>query len=219
MDFNKARYNMVEQQIRPWDVLDFDILDALSEIPREVFVTEAQKHYAYSDKTLPLPNGGSMLEPKIVARMVQSLNLKAGEKALEVGTGSGYATALMAEMGAHIVTIDIDPEQQMRAKIVLDGLGYDKVTYQVGNGLTGKTGGAPFDAIYIGGGVVGIPEALKDQLKDGGRMVVIVGEAPVQRAQLIVRHGNTFVESTLFDTLIPLLVNEGNIPVPSKFNF
>ena len=218
MDFNKARYNMVEQQIRPWDVLAYNILDALSDIPREVFVTESQKSYAYSDKTLPLPNGGSMLEPKIVARLIQGLDIKPGEKVLEVGTGSGYAAALMAQMGAHIVTIDIDPEQQMRAKLALDALEFDKITYQVGDGLAAEAGGAPFDLIYIGGGVSAAPELLKEQLKDGRRMVVIVGGAPVQRAQLIVRNGNTFIERTLFDTLIPMLTNGGK-SAPSKFNF
>lgn len=218
MDFNKARFNMVEQQIRPWDVLDFDILDALGEIPREAFVSEAQKAYAYSDKTLPLPNGGNMLEPKIVARMVQGLALKPGQKVLEVGTGSGYATALIAQMGAHVVTVDLDPEQQMRAKTVLDELGYASVTCQVGDGLTMSVGGAPFDAIYVGGGVSAIPEMLKEQLKDGGRMVVVVGGAPVQRAQLITRNGNTFVETTLFDTLIPML-SGGTAGAAGKFNF
>ena len=159
-----------------------------------------------------------MLEPKIVARLIQGLDIKPGEKVLEVGTGSGYAAALMAQMGAHVVTIDIDPEQQMRAKLALDALEFDKITYQVGDGLAAEAGGAPFDLIYIGGGVSAAPELLKEQLKDGGRMVVIVGGAPVQRAQLIVRNGNTFIERTLFDTLIPMLTNGGK-SAPIKFNF
>ena len=135
MNFEKARFNMVEQQIRPWDVLDFDILDVLGEIPREDFVTEAQQPYAYSDKTLPLPNGGNMLEPKIVARMIQALKLAPLDKVLEVGTGSGYATALLGKMAAEVITVDIDAEQQARAKTVLDNLGYKNITYQVADGL------------------------------------------------------------------------------------
>ena len=127
MNFEKARFNMVEQQVRPWDVLDFDVLDALSAIPREAFVSEAQKPYAYADKTLPLPNGGSMLEPKIVARMVQGLDLLPADKVLEIGTGSGYATALLCEMAGEVTTIDIDAEQQARAQKVLGSLGYDVV--------------------------------------------------------------------------------------------
>ncbi|MDO5638388.1 MAG: protein-L-isoaspartate O-methyltransferase [Neisseria sp.] len=218
MNFEKARFNMVEQQVRPWDVLDFDVLDALSAIPREAFVAEAQKPYAYSDKTLPLPNGGSMLEPKIVARMVQGLALQPADKVLEIGTGSGYATALLAEMAGEITTIDIDGEQQARAQSVLNGLGYGKIIYQNGDGLAGQASGSPFDAIYIGGSVNSIPETLRQQLKDGGRMVVVVGDAPVQRAQLITRTGDTFTETTLFDTLIPKLSSKADAPA-AKFSF
>ena len=127
MDFAKARFNMVEQQIRPWDVLDFDLLDALEAIPREAFVGEEQKNYAYADLALTLPNGGAMLELKIVARMIQGLALKKTDKVLEIGTGSGYASAVLSKLAAEVVTVDIDPEQQARAKAVLDGLGYDNI--------------------------------------------------------------------------------------------
>lgn len=218
MNFEKARFNMVEQQIRPWDVLDFDILDALSEIPREAFVSESHKPYAYSDTVLPLPNGGSMLEPKIVARMIQGLDLKPLDKVLEVGTGSGYATAVLRKMAGEVVTIDIDAEQQARAKEVLDGLDLNNITYQIGDGLSGEAGGSPFDAIYIGGAVNNVPETLKQQLKDGGRMVVVTGDAPVQRARLIIREGNKFTEATLFDTLIPKLSSKTDTPA-DKFSF
>lgn len=218
MNFEKARFNMVEQQIRPWDVLDFDVLDALSAIPREAFVAEAQKPYAYSDKTLPLPNGGSMLEPKIVARMVQGLDLKNTDKVLEIGTGSGYATALLSEMAAEVTTIDIDAEQQVRAQNVLNSLGYGNIVYQNGDGLAGEASGSPFDAIYVGGGVNTVPDLLKQQLKNGGRMVVVVGDAPVQRAQLIIREDNAFTETTLFDTLIPKLSSKADAPA-AKFSF
>ena len=218
MDFEKARFNMVEQQIRPWDVLDFDILDALSDIPREAFVTDAQKNYAYADKTLPLPNGGSMLEPKIVARLVQGLKLKPTDKVLEVGTGSGYATALIRKLAGEVITIDTDGEQQQRAKTVLDSLQFNNITYQVGDGLTGEAGNAPFDAIYIGGALNATPEQLKQQLKEGGRLVAVIGDAPVQRAQLFIRTGDTFTESTLFDTLIPKLNSYTDNPF-NKFTF
>ena len=216
MNFEKARFNMVEQQIRPWDVLDFDILDVLGEIPREDFVTEAQQPYAYSDKTLPLPNGGNMLEPKIVARMIQALKLTPLDKVLEVGTGSGYATALLGKMAAEVITVDIDAEQQARAKTVLDNLGYKNITYQVADGLAAEIGGGLFDAIYIGGATNNIPEQLKNQLHEkGGHMVVVVGDAPVQRALLIVRDGNSFTETTLFDTLIPKLTSKTDTPATS----
>ncbi|MDO5068731.1 protein-L-isoaspartate O-methyltransferase family protein [Neisseria zoodegmatis] len=219
MNFEQARFNMVEQQIRPWDVLDFDVLDALSEVPREYFVAESQQAYAYADKTLPLPNGGSMLEPKIVARLIQGLALKADDKVLEVGTGSGYAAALLSKLSANVMTVDVDAEQQQRAKAVLDKLGFNKIIYEVGDGLAGALGGAPFDAVYIGGAVPVVPEALKNQLNNnGGRMVVVVGEAPVQRALLITRNGDAFAEQVLFDTYIPQLKTPTLSPT-AKFNF
>lgn len=216
MNFEQARFNMVEQQIRPWDVLDFDVLDALAEVPRERFVGEAQQAYAYADITLALPNGGSMLEPKIVARLIQGLALKAGERVLEVGTGSGYATALLHKLGGSVTTIDIDAAQQQRAQSVLNELGCDNVAYRAGDGLAGVAESAPFDAIYIGGAVPAVPETLKNQLKNGGRMVVVAGGAPVQRALLITRNGDGFTERTLFDTYIPYL----NAPsAAGKFQF
>lgn len=212
MDFEKARFNMVEQQIRPWDVLDFDILDALMDIPREQFVGENQQGLAYSDLALPLPNGNQMLEPKIVARLAQGLKLTKQDKVLEIGTGSGYATALLATLAGEVVSDDLDLEQQNRAKAVLDGLGYQNIYYAQNDGLADTTEGAPFDAIYVGGSVNAVPETLKKQLKDGGRMVVVVGGQPVQRALLVTRHGNDFNETVLFDTLIAKLDDHANQP-------
>lgn len=205
MDFDKARFNMVEQQIRPWDVLDFDVLNALMEIPRERFVGEAQQGLAYSDVELPLPNGHKMLEPKVVARLVQGLKLTKQDKVLEIGTGSGYATALLAHLAGEVVSDDLDTAQQNRAKAVLDELGYTNIYYAQNDGLAEHTEGAPFDAIYVGGGLSHIPETLTAQLKDGGRMVVVVGGKPVQRALLITRNGNELSETVLFDTFIATL--------------
>lgn len=212
MDFEKARFNMVEQQIHPWDVLDFDILDALMDIPREQFVGQNQQGLAYSDLALPLPNGNQMLEPKIVARLAQGLKLTKQDKVLEIGTGSGYATALLATLAGEVVSDDFDLEQQNRAKAVLDSLGYQNIYYAQNDGLAEATEGAPFDAIYVGGSVSVVPETLKKQLKDGGRMVVVVGGQPVQRALLVTRHGNDFNETVLFDTLIAKLDDHANQP-------
>ena len=124
MDFQQARFNMVEQQIRPWDVLNFDLLDALESIPREKFVQENQQGYAYADISLALPNGGRMLEPKIVARMIQGLSLTKTDRVLEVGTGSGYATAVLATLAGSVRTFDTDSSQQARAKAALQQLGW-----------------------------------------------------------------------------------------------
>lgn len=202
MDFEKARFNMVEQQIRPWDVLDFDVLDALEEIPRERFVDASLQGLAYADTELPLANGHKMLEPKVVARLVQGLKLSKDDTVLEIGTGSGYASALLAKLAGRVVSDDLDAAQQARAKAVLDGLGLDNIVYVQNNGLTEASEGAPFDAVYVGGAVDAVPDVLKAQLKDGGRMAVVVGRAPVQRALLVTRRGDAFDEAVLFDTLI-----------------
>lgn len=205
MDFNKARFNMVEQQIRPWDVLDFELLDALEMIPREEFVLPEQRGYAYADMPLKLINGGTMLEPKIVARLVQGLALQKHETVLEVGTGSGYATAVLATLAHQVDTIDIDEKQQQYASNILNQLNLLNIDYTVGDGLLG--GEAQYDAIYIGGSLPNVPNDLLSRLKDGGRMVVVVGDKPIQHALLITRKGNEFSEKTLFDTLIASLAN------------
>ena len=212
MDFEKARFNMVEQQIRPWDVLDFDVLDALEEIPRERFVNESLQGLAYADMELPLANGHKMLEPKIVARLAQGLKLTQTDTVLEIGTGSGYATALLAKLAGKVVSDDLDAEQQNRAKAVLDGLALDNIDYVQNNGLTEPSAGAPFDAVYVGGAVNRVPDVLKEQLKDGGRMAVIVGRRPVQRALLITRKGGEFEEKVMFDTLVAHLDDKENRP-------
>lgn len=218
MDFNQARFNMVEQQIRPWDVLDFDVLDALSDIPREHFVQAHQKGYAYSDMPLPLANGGVMLEPKIVARMIQGLALKKTDRVMEVGTGSGYATAVLATLSASVLSYDLDVQQQNFAKDVLNQLGFDNISYETNDGLAESDHPSLFDAIYIGGGLPSVPESLKNRLAEGGRLVVVAGAAPVQHCYLIVRTGETFQQTILFDTLIGNL-NDKSMGRVTKFKF
>lgn len=219
MDFNKARFNMVEQQIRPWNVLDFDILDALSDIPREAFVMESQRGYAYSDMPLVLPNGGYMLEPKIVARMIQGLTLKKTDQVLEVGTGSGYATAVLASLSGNVQTFDIDGSQLQIAKNVLDSLEFSNIRYENSDGFAEQHSHKQYDAIYIGGGLPSVPENLKARLNDGGRMVVIAGDPPVQRCLLITRQGEEFIETVLFDTQVTGLNAKSVQSSRSKFKF
>lgn len=212
MDFDKARFNMVEQQIRPWDVLDFDVLDALMEIPREAFVGADLQGLAYADAELPLPNGAKMLEPKVVARLVQGLKPAKTDTVLEIGTGSGYAAALLAKLAAQVVTVDSDPVQQAHAKHILGGLGFENIVYTRHDGLTQASEHAPFDAVYVGGAVREIPETLKQQLKNGGRMVVMQGNDTLQRALLITREGDVFSEKVLFDTCAAWLDEGGSKP-------
>lgn len=218
MDFTQARFNMVEQQIRPWNVLDFDVLDALAELPREAFVQESQRGYAYADLPLALANGGVMLEPKIVARMVQGLGLQKTDRVLEVGTGSGYATALLAKLADSVQTFDTDAVQQNAAKAVLDKLDIENIRYENADGLAVGESHGSYHAVYIGGSLGSVPENLKNCLADGGRMVVIVGDAPVQRCLKIVRHGDRFEESVLFDTLVSRL-DDKVLPKKAAFRF
>ena len=148
--FEQARFNMVEQQIRPWSVLDIDVLDALAEVPREQFVAPEQQAYAYADLSLPLPNGSAMLEPKVVARLIQGLKLTKKDTVLEIGTGSGYATAVLAKLAGRVITIDTDETQQQQAKAVLDRLGLTNIDYRIGDGLVNPPI-ATVCAIYVGG--------------------------------------------------------------------
>ncbi|QMT32960.1 protein-L-isoaspartate O-methyltransferase [Conchiformibius steedae DSM 2580] len=219
MDFEQARFNMVEQQIRPWNVLDFDVLDAVSDIPREAFVMENQRGYAYADMPLVLPNGGYMLEPKIIARMVQGLALKKTDQVLEVGTGSGYATALLASLAAQVQTFDTDNTQLQTAKAVLDRLDFHNIRYEHGDGFAEQHSHNRYDAVYIGGGLPVVPENLKARLNDGGRMVVVAGKAPVQHCLLITRHGDEFSQTVLFDTLVTGLDAKAVPANGSRFKF
>jgi len=219
MDFEKARFNMVEQQIRPWDVLDMNILDLLFEVKREQFVPEAQRQLAFVDTQLPLPNGSTMLEPKVEARLVQDLAIQPTDRILEVGTGSGYVTALLAKRGKEVVSIEIDPAIKAQAEKNLQAAGIDNVTLLEGNGIEGAPGKAPFDVILVGGSLPVVPESLKQQLALGGRMAVIVGAVPVMRALIVTRDGEkSFGQTTSFDTCIARLARAAELE-PSQFAF
>jgi protein-L-isoaspartate(D-aspartate) O-methyltransferase len=218
MDFNTARYNMVEQQIRPWDVLDFDLLDVLSDIPRERFVLTQQQQLAYSDQSLALANGGKMLEPKVMARLIQALKLTLADTVVEIGTGSGYATAVMAKLAGQVMTVDIDAQQQQKAKVVLDDLGYNNIKYKTCDGLAEKLTDTSFSAIYVGGAISYLPAILPEQLAENGRMVAIIGDAPVMRAMLFERQNKQLQETILFETVAPTLHSLA-IDQPNSFKF
>ncbi len=208
MDFAKARFNMVEQQIRPWDVLDFDLLDALSEIPRERFVQTQHQNIAYADEKLPLANGGKMLEPRVLAKMIQALELTKQTKVLEVGTGSGYGTAILSLLSQQVLTVDIDQTQQNTARDALNSCELSNISYAICDGLHGVSEQAPYDAIIIGGAIPAISNSLKEQLTDGGKLIAIINNTFPMKAVLIVRSGNSFNETTLFETDAPLLVSK-----------
>lgn len=215
--FEQARFNMVEQQIRPWDVLDFGILDVLAELPREQFVLPEQRPYAYADTALPLSNGGAMLEPKVVARLIQGLKLAPSDTVLEIGTGSGYATAILAKLAGCVISMDVDGKQQQQAKAVLDGLGIGNVEYHIGDGLAAAPDSG-ITAVYVGGSCPIMPEALYKGLPNNGRMAVIVGQAPLMHALLVSRHDNEYQQTVLFDTVAPALSSPA-VNKPSSFRF
>ncbi|MBH5328800.1 protein-L-isoaspartate O-methyltransferase [Eikenella sp. S3360] len=215
--FEQARFNMVEQQIRPWNVLDFDILDVLAELPREQFVAPEQQAYAYADTTLPLPNGGAMLEPKIVARLIQGLKLSKEDTVLEIGTGSGYATAILSKLADRVITVDTDQAQQQKARTVLERLGITNIEYRIGDGLANPPI-ATVSAIYVGGSCPVMPETLRNKLTADGRMAVILGREPVMRALLVRRSGEGFEQNVLFDTVAPALSSPA-VNQPASFRF
>lgn len=217
MNFEQARFNMVEQQIRPWDVLDFDVLDALSDIPREAFVLPEQQAFAYADMSLPLPNGSAMLEPKVVARLIQSLHLTKLDTVVEIGTGSGWATAVLAKLAGKVISIDLDASQQQRAATALQSIGIDNVEFRVGDGLNELISG-DFSAIYVGGSCPTMPENLRTQLQEGAQMTVIVGEAPVMRALHVLHQKGEYISQVLFDTVAPALSSRA-MSAPASFRF
>lgn len=219
MDFEHARFNMVEQQIRTWEVLDPTVLDLLFHVKREDFVSENQRALAFADVELPLPNGTRMLHPKMEARMVQDLSIKASDKVLEIGTGSAYVTALLSSLAAEVFSIDSDASMLESAGAKLRHAGCRNVQLIQGNGLQGHAAAAPYDVILLGGSVPVIPEALKQQLAIGGRMLLTVGELPIMTMRLIQRHDeNTYTDTALFETCLPRLQGSEAI-APEKFQF
>ena len=190
IDFDKARFNMVEQQARPWVLFDQDLREQLEQVHREVFVPAAFRSLAYADTAIPLGHGAEMLHPVVESQALKALQPKHHAKVLEVGTGSGYTAALLAVQAAHVWTIEIEPALAQQAKANLQAAGVDNVTVEVGDGLQGLPAQAPFDAILVSGAVTEIPQALLDQLKVGGRLFAVVGHGAVQTMELVTRTGD-----------------------------
>lgn len=221
IDFEQARYNMVEQQIRPWEVLDQQVLDLLFAVRREDFVPPKYRSLAFVDMEIPLKDNAladeRMLAPKLEARMVQELAIKPTDRILEVGTGSGYMTALLAKRGAHVTSVDINPEFKAAAAAKLAAHGIANVTLEAGDAARGWPGKAPYDAIVLTGSVPVLAEDFQRSLRPGGRLLAVVGEAPVMEAILTTyAGGGAFSSVTLFETCIPAL---RNAPQPARFVF
>ena len=217
MNIEQARFNMIEQQIRPWDVLDTEVLDLLHVVKRENFVPAAHKALAFVDAEIPLPGGENMLYPKIEARLLQDVNAKKHESVLEIGAGSGYMAALLAHRARHVTTVEISPELKALAEKNLADNGVTNVTVELGDGAQGWATGAPFDVIVVSGSLPQLPEGLLKQLKVGGRLAVIIGQAPAMQAQLITRTGEAGYDTrTLFETSAKPLQQANK---PSSFKF
>jgi len=220
--FEQARYNMIEQQIRPWDVLDQSVLDLLTVVRREEFVPPALRSLAFVDMELPLKvdgvdSGETMFSPKMEARFLQELGVKAHEHVLEVGTGSGYMAALLAHKAQHVLTVEIDERLRRFAAANLARCGLAGVRVELGDGARGWPARAPYDVIMMSGSLPAIPEVLLAQLKMGGRLGVIVGSAPVMSAQVVTRTGeHCFDTLRLFETEVKPLRNAWR---PSSFHF
>jgi protein-L-isoaspartate(D-aspartate) O-methyltransferase len=212
MNFDQARFAMIEQQVRPWDVLDPRVLEVMSSVKREDFVPAAHRQLAFADLPLPLAHGESMLKPVVEGRLLQSLALDASEEVLEIGTGSGFVTACLAQLARAVTSIDIHADFIEAARARLDAAGIGNVRLETGDALSWQPG-RQFDALAVTGAVASIPESFISWLRPGGRMFVVRGNSPVQEAVRATRRGDALHIESLFETDIPYL--RGAAPAPA----
>lgn len=215
MNIEQARFNMIEQQIRTWEVLDQGVLDLLTQVPREEFVPPAFRKLAFADMNVPLAHGQVMMQPKLEARLVQSLDIQPQDTVLEIGTGSGYLTALLAKRARHVYSVDLYADFSAEARPKLSTHGIGNVTLETGDAAQGWAQHGPYDAIAVTGSLPLFSETFQRQLKTGGRLFMIVGSSPAMEALLITRLGKEqWLRESLFETDIPALVNA---PQPPAF--
>jgi protein-L-isoaspartate(D-aspartate) O-methyltransferase len=206
MNIEQARFNMIEQQIRPWNVLDAQILTLLSAVKREDFTPPAQRSLAFVDMDLPLADGECMLSPKVEARMLQDLNIQATDRVLEIGAGSGYMAALLAHRAAQVLTMDSNPAMVELARQNLGKAGVANAEVRLGDGSKDVSGLGQFDVIVLSGSVASVPESLLALLKPQGRLVAIVGEDPIMQAHFVTRTGDSQFETrNPWDICVPRL--------------
>lgn len=217
MNFEKARFNMVEQQIRPWEVLDQNVLDLLMTVKREEFVPAAARALAFADVEIPIGAGQVMLKPVIEGKVLQAVQVAKSDSVLEIGTGSGYFAALLAARCEWVRTVEIAPELVKLASDNLARNGVENVVVMQGDGILGWAERAPYDVIVVSGGLHYVPQALLEQLKVGGRLFAFVGEAPVMKARLITcEAAGRFRTEDIFETVVPMLQNA---PRQDSFSF
>lgn len=217
MNFEQARSNMIEQQIRPWNVLNHEILDLMSKVHREDFMPDEYKRLALADTQIPLAHGQITMMPKVEARLLQALELKPEDEILEIGTGCAYLTALLAKSGHHVLSIDIHPEFTTQARVKLQQHDIHNVTLESGDAVHGQQQSSPFDVIVLTGSVPFLDRNLEQQLKINGRLFAITGQSPVMEAKLIKRLSeNEWSTEILFETDLPELEGASQ-PEPFKF--
>ena len=213
----QARFNMIEQQIRTWEVLDARVLELFQKIPREDFVPVQYKGLAFADIDIPIGHGQTMLSPKIEGRILQSLEIKKTDKVLEIGTGSGYLTALLATLAKQVYSVEIIPELSEQARTCLAKHNISNVILEIGDAALGWAEHAPYDVIVFTGSVPMLPKKIQQQLTIGGRMFAVVGEPPVMEAVMIqCVASDNYRQQALFETCLPVLANA---PRPSHFEF
>lgn len=213
----QARFNMIEQQIRTWEVLDPVVLDLLKKIPREDFVAPQYVGLAFADLEIPIGHGQLMLSPKMEGRIIQALEVKKTDKVLEIGTGSGYLTALLATLAEQVYSVELVADLSQNAQKRLSQHNIQNVTLEIGDAANGWPAHAPYDVIVFTGSLPVAPGSVQQSLAIGGRMFVVVGEAPVMEATMIQRvSADTFKRDVLFETCLPALVNA---PQPERFQF
>ncbi|HEY8905331.1 MAG TPA: protein-L-isoaspartate O-methyltransferase [Rhodoferax sp.] len=213
----KARFNMIEQQVRPWNVADAVVLQLLADVKREDFVPANYKAMAFADIAIPLPGQQVMLAPRLQARLLQDAAVQPADKVLEIGTGSGFTTAMLARQAQRVISLEINPELADLARANLQRANIHNAEVRCADGVQGAAAEGPFDVILLGGSVAEVPQALLAQLKVGGRLVAIVGEEPIMHAMVITRTSDTnFKSDEKWDDNAPRLLN---FPQPSSFKF
>ena len=217
MNLEQARFNMVEQQIRTWEVLDQDVLDLLYVVRREEFVPAAYRELAFSDLEIPISEGQRMWQPKLEARVLQELAIKKSDRVLEIGTGTGYLTALLAHRAQQVFSVEINGSLKTLAEQALRAHGIDNATIEQGDGALGWDKHGPYDVVVLTGSTPVLPQGFLGQLKPGGRLFAIVGDAPVMSARLVSSPASgSYVSIDLFETCFPPLANALQ---PKRFEF